>query len=371
LKSWFLLLAAVPIAAAPLYTITNIGGVGGSRSDAFSVNAFGAVAGTATDIEGRSQGFAYEAFVEPLGTETDARGVNASGAIVGSRDGYATLWKSGSVERIGTLGGNESAGLALNDLGYVTGTSLNRSGQRHAFLAANGQLIDLGTLGGSSSTGFSINNAGQIAGSAQTARGDTHAFVWEQSSGMRDLGTIGGRESRAFGINSGGWIAGASTNSARYFHATVWDSEGLATDLGTLGGSQSYAYGINDSGHIVGWSFDTDGRSRAFVWTGGMLMDLNDLVGNVPGWSLTAAYGINASGQIVGTGTYMGQSTAFRLDPALFSNDQIYFSRGGRESVAAADPISGVPEPANVWLIGAGLLALSLFKKHLKQFRSS
>ena len=49
------------------------------------------------------------------------------------------------------------------------------------------------------------------------------------------------------------------------------------------------------------------------LWTGGMMFDLNDLIANAPGWSLTAAYGINSTGQIVGTGVFEGQSTAFRL----------------------------------------------------------
>jgi uncharacterized membrane protein len=70
-----------------MYTLTNIGGVGGSRSDAFAINAFGAVAGSAFDVEDRSHGFAYEGFVADLGQDTDARGINSQGHIVGTQDG--------------------------------------------------------------------------------------------------------------------------------------------------------------------------------------------------------------------------------------------------------------------------------------------
>ena len=161
-----------------MYTLTQIGGVGGSRSEAFAINAVGVAVGAALDVEGRSQGFAYEEFVQSFGQDTEARGINSTGQIVGTQGGYATVWKGGSAESIGTLGGAESTGLAINDLGYVTGAGLRADGQGHAFLAADGKLIDLGTLGGASSAGYGINGNGQVAGSAQTARGDTHAFVW-------------------------------------------------------------------------------------------------------------------------------------------------------------------------------------------------
>jgi probable HAF family extracellular repeat protein len=225
-------------------------------------------------------------------------------------------------------------------------------------------MIDVGTLGGAWSAGYSINNAGQIAGSSQTAFGYTRAFVWDQSGGMRDLGTIGGRESRGMANNSSGLVAGASTTSSRYYHATLWDSSGVGRDMGTLGGGNSYAYALNDSGYAVGYSYDSQGRSRAFVWTGSMLLDLNDLVSNAPEWSLTAAYGINANGQIVGTATYMGQSTAFRLDP-IFAGDKAV---SGLSRVSQRSPqvdMSPVPEPGSLVLITSGVLLLS-FRRQLR-----
>jgi probable HAF family extracellular repeat protein len=348
-----------------MYTLTNIGGVGGSRSEAFAINAVGVAVGAAIDIDGRSQGFAYEQFVQSFGEDTDGRGINSPGQIVGTQGGYATVWKGGSAERLGTLGGAESAGFAINDLGYVTGASLTNDGQSHAFLASGGNLIDLGALGGTWSAGYGINGSGQIAGSAETVRGDTHAFVWDEKTGMRDLGTIGGRDSRAMAINSSGLVAGASTDSARYFHATVWTASGLATDIGTLGGAHSYAYGLNDAGYAVGWSFDGQGRSRAFVWTGGMLLDLNDLVGNASGWSLNAAYGINSRGQIVGTGTYLGQSSAFRLDPVLSPLVVSAPSDELQQDQAPSSVVFPVPEPSTTGLIALGV-ALLLIIGHLK-----
>ena len=93
----------------------------------------------------------------------------------------------------------------------------------------------------------------------------------------------------------------------------MWDTDRVVIDLGSLG-SGELRYGINDDGTVVGLPMMRSGGQRAFVWTGGMLFDLNDIVDDVD-WSFTAAYAVNASGQIVGTGYYKGVSSAFRLDP--------------------------------------------------------
>ena len=151
------------------------------------------------------------------------------------------------------------------------------------------------------------------------------------------------------------WLRAPSTNRSRYYHATVWDASGLVMDIGTLGGGHSYAYGLNDAGYAVGWSFDALGRSRAFVWTGGMLLDLNDLVSNTSGWSLTAAYGIDSSGQIVGTGTYLGQSSSFRLDPVFSRIGPSPSSDYVQESQLVT---SAVPEPGTTGFIASGVLLL-------------
>lgn len=366
MKCHILLLAAVlsgvPVAAAPIYTLTEIGGLGGARSEAFAISAGGAVAGTALDIDGRSHGFSHDAFLTDLGVDSDIRDINSAGTIVGSSGGYATIWKDGSAQQLGTLGGDTSAGFSLNGLGHVTGAADGADGLRHAFLYADGRMIDIGTLGGASSGGYALNDSGQVVGVSQTRLGQSHAFLWDKETGMRDLGTLGGRDSRAMAINSSGMVAGAATNRANYFHASVWGSAGVI-DLGTLGGAHSYAYGINDGGVVVGWSHDAFGRSRAFVWSGGMLFDLNDLVSNAPGWQLTAAYGINENGQIVGTGLFNGQSAAFRLDPFVLSSR----NNVSRDSSVGVEPLgpdaATVPEPAGTALFGIGSLLLWRWKK--------
>ncbi len=354
LKISILLLAVVPLAAAPTYSLIDIGGMGGSSSDAYALNAFGAVAGTAFDSVGQSRGFVYGDGLQAFAAGSDARGINSAGAVVGTSQGRATIWRNGTAESLGTLGGGDSNGLAINDLGQVTGASLRADGDRHAFLSSNGQLADLGTVGGSWSAGYAINNAGQVVGSSETALGAYHAFLWDPQSGMRDLGTLGGKDSWGFAVNSGGSVAGTSTTQSGWYRAAVWGSDGFVTDLGTLGGLCSFAYGINDAGYAVGYSFDAQGRTRAFIWKDGTLFDLNELVANAPGWTLTAAYGINASGQIVGSGILNGRSSAFLLDPVTLE----FPTQSPNLAV-----VSDVPEPATAYLLAGAMLGLICFKK--------
>ena len=99
LKLFLLLLAVVPAFSAPMYTITGIGGVGGSQSigsavrgsQAFAISTTGAVAGTVFDVNGGAHGFVDENASTFYETGSDIRGVNSSGTAVGSRGGQATV----------------------------------------------------------------------------------------------------------------------------------------------------------------------------------------------------------------------------------------------------------------------------------------
>lgn len=90
----------------------------------------------------------------------------------------------------------------------------------------------------------------------------------------------------------------------------------ILTDLGDLPGGPDYsvAYGINDAGQVVGVSSGATGV-RAFLWSGGVLQDLNCLI-DASGWTLTNARGINNLGQVVGWGFNAdGAQRGFLLTP--------------------------------------------------------
>jgi len=73
-------------------------------------------------------------------------------------------------------------------------------------------------------------------------------------------------------------------------------------DLGTVpgdGGSSGLA--INDQGVITGISSAADSSSfRAFVWSGGVMTDLNQLIPSTSALYLLTACSINARGEIIG-----------------------------------------------------------------------
>jgi uncharacterized membrane protein len=56
-------------------------------------------------------------------------------------------------------------------------------------------------------------------------------------------------------------------------------------------------------------------NSHAFLWSGGVMKDLNQLLPPSSGWFLEVAQSINDAGQIVGAGTLNGQDRAFLLSP--------------------------------------------------------
>ena len=121
------------------------------------------------------------------GTESFGNGLNASGQVTGESSttgdaaDHAFLWKpttpggaSGTMYNLGTLGGTNSYGYGINATGQVTGASdTTGDSATHAFLwkpstpnGTSGTMHDLGSLGGTESNGSAINASGQVAGSS-------------------------------------------------------------------------------------------------------------------------------------------------------------------------------------------------------------
>lgn len=338
-----LLILPLVLSAGPVYTVTDLGGFGGTSAVGYQINESGASVGWAS-----TAGNDMHAFLSlgggamrdlyPGPTDTYAYGINASGAIVGTSyengQAHGEIWTaSGTVD----LGAGVFA-TGINDPGAVIG------GNGHAFVLLNGVYRDLGALpGGSWSSAYGINNAGTVVGYGDGGSGTFRGFVWSASGGMTELATLGGNNSYAMGINEGGEVVGHAATASGYDHAFV-AMGAIMTDLGTLGGTNSYAYGINDGGSVVGYSYLAGGgeNPHAFIWVNGAMVDLNSLIGGGSGWELVGAYGINNAGQIVGEGLYNGEARAFRLDPV--------------ESLGSST--TPMPEPASWLLVGLGLVLL-------------
>ena len=118
----------------------------------------------------------------------------------------------GSATDLGTLGGRDSYGYAVNILGEVVGMSdiVIPYGVSRPFLwNARDGIVDLGTFGGANAQASAINDLGQVVGTAALASNEPRAFLWSPSSpgastgAMVDLGTLqGGTMAGARAINA-------------------------------------------------------------------------------------------------------------------------------------------------------------------------
>ena len=198
---------------------------------------------------------------------------------------HAALYSNFQLTDLGTLGGDFSEGVAINGSGQVVGDSTLSNGLTHATLWSNGQIIDLGTLpGGTTSYATGINDAGQITGWSDTLQPGTsypqpdHAFIYENGQ-MADLGNLSATGefanfSHGTAINASGEVTGWSVTDSFETRAFLF-SDGVMADLDTLGGSDPAAARSTMQGQVVSWSYlPNDSAAPAFLVNGGTMMDL-------------------------------------------------------------------------------------------------
>lgn len=193
-------------------------------SFAHGINARGQVIGRSSSSDEGKSPFIYSNSMTALhiGNSAIAHGINDDGSITGEFFGapgifHAFLYRDGTLTDLGTLGGSQSFGNAINQAGHVTGTSETANGgPRDAFLYTDGTMKDLGSLYGSGSTGYAINTAGQVVGfsrgNSSGASAQTTATMWSGAKIM-DLNAAlahplaeNASLIQAIGINDNGWI---------------------------------------------------------------------------------------------------------------------------------------------------------------------
>lgn len=207
--------------------------------------------------------------VENLGdADSYALALNRSGIIAGSQSGHAVTWTAtGQMVDLGVTAPWSSA-YAINGYGAVAGTLQLANRAFRAFTTDGaGGVTTLGTLGGANSYGTAINNQGWVAGASTVAQGYLHAFLYAQGR-LTDLGTLDGLgSSAAYGMNDAGQVVGYSQRAGGGQSAFLYQG-GVMQDLNSLiavdsGWRLLEASAINGRGQIVGFGM-LGGMQRAF-----------------------------------------------------------------------------------------------------------
>jgi probable HAF family extracellular repeat protein len=192
------------------------------------------------------------------------------------------LWDEGAVQFIGTPGQTFLGTNPLNERGELVGGHAFEGADLHAFLYRRGTLIDLGTLGGDESFAVAINNRSMVIGSSEIAVPsifDRHPFLWVRGE-MIDLHPILGN-SAAIDINDLGDIAGTRSHElpngglqSRPFLLT----RGRVIDVPLRADhSLGFTVALNIRREIVGSASTVDGRQQGFHFHRGKFSLLTEL----------------------------------------------------------------------------------------------
>lgn len=216
---------------------------------------------------------------------------------------HAFIWDATNGMRdLGTLGGNISYGLGINNHGVVVGFSyLADNVTAHAFLWSTERgMVDIGaTLAGATSTwGVGINASGTAAITGFLADGSALPGAFALPHYWRRLpGTPVSSLNRSYGINDANQVTGTIANP---FHtAFLWDlSTSSVTYVPPLpGGLNTYGVAVNNLGHIAGAGSVSDSSYHALIWSADQ--GSRD-IGRLNGSAFSAGGGINSRGEVVG-----------------------------------------------------------------------
>lgn len=243
----------------------------------------------------------------------------------------------------GSAGAVNGTATSINDKSQIVGYEFNAAGggfPRAVMYYAGGRpaMVLNAPEGAVGAFAQDINELGQIVGFAGRL-GSAPYPLWHAtlfgtgSRPARDLGLLpGGYESAAQAINDKGQAVGYTRfigSVAFYMRATLFDvSTGFNVNLDELSAEDdplgSTARDVNNRGQVVG---DINLKAftppyelgNGFLWQRGQMKNLNSLLMPGTGWHITSAYGIDDMGRIAANGVEIstGRRRALLLRPVL------------------------------------------------------
>ena len=200
------------------------------------------------------------------GDFTRATGINEKGQVVGvSRVAQSRLhlflWDP--VHGTRDLGFSGSYA-EINDHGQITGiTDVNHVSEAF-FWDPNDGLCLLGTMGGQSSHGVGINNRGQVTGFYIAVDEELHAFVWDRVNGVQIIDVPGCDLHLAWSINDAGQVIVHGANDSYVITLDEGGNVVASEQLPTAG-----MWGINNTGHVAGVTQSAPGECDLVIWQAG------------------------------------------------------------------------------------------------------
>ncbi|MCI0362967.1 MAG: hypothetical protein L0Y44_15125 [Phycisphaerales bacterium] len=334
-----LAMAPLAIAGTPVFTVTELGTLGGAQSGAYGLNESGQVVGWATIVSEQRHAFLWDDGVMiDLGTlggeRSRAWAINNAGIIVGEAqltgqtgdaNGTAFIYENQQMTALSTLGGTWSVAYDINEGGVIAGLSYNTLQQEKAVTWTGGVITNIAQLGGATdqrTRAHGLNDAGDVVGWGYTPLGGpNNAFryingQWQQIGGFGIF-----QNAEAYDINPSRVVVGSSAlPSGGDWVAAIWFPENptVAITLGTLPGFPlAELDDINSKNQAVGRAYidSLEGPSRAIYYDGQTLHDLNDFLSDGFVGDLVDAPEISESGAIIGTAVHNGLRRAVLLSP--------------------------------------------------------
>jgi probable HAF family extracellular repeat protein len=247
----------------------------------------------------------------PPSTTSEAFGINDHGTIVGSSgpslsQNHAFVYANGTYRDLGGLTGLTSTAYAVNNAGSVLVTYEKPGLLFGSYLwSERSGMVDVGTLGGDYTFAMALNERGQVAGITTQADGRGRVFRWTDGQ-MEDLGSF----TSEFGFHVNGISERGDVFGARdelfSSHAFVIRADGTSeyhSDLSEI----SY---IDASGRIYG----TDQNGWGVVVENGVKTSIAALTVGATGWSFGTDV-VNENGQILATAYNGSESYIVLLSP--------------------------------------------------------